>query len=70
MTIGGNYGYDVFVGQGGMGANVQNGTLETSNTDLTEQMVEQMAEQNGTEANAQTIKTSDSMMQTLLDIKA
>lgn len=76
MTIGGNYGYDAFaIAQSGISGNmqsasVQQGTLETSNTNMTDAMVNQMTAQNAVEANAQSIKTADSMMQSLLDIKA
>ncbi|WP_299547874.1 flagellar basal body rod C-terminal domain-containing protein [uncultured Helicobacter sp.] len=71
MTIGANIGYDAFsVAQSGINANAQQATLETPNVDLTTQISEQIAGQNGVEANAQTIKTADSMLQTLLDIEA
>ncbi|MBX7490208.1 flagellar basal body rod C-terminal domain-containing protein [Helicobacter turcicus] len=71
MTIGTNYGYDAFsVAQGGINSNVQKATLESSNVDLTTQMTEQIVGQNGVEANVQSVKTADSTMQTLLDIKA
>lgn len=76
MTISGNYGYDAFaVAQSGINGNIQSvsaqqGTLETSNTNMADTMVNQVTAQNGVEANAQSIKTADSMMQSLLDIKA
>lgn len=71
MNISANYGYDAFsVAQAGINSNVQQATLENSNVDLTTQMTEQIVSQNGVEANAQSIKTADSMWQSLLDIKA
>ncbi|MDE5926389.1 MAG: hypothetical protein K2N75_03735 [Helicobacter sp.] len=49
---------------------VSQGTLESSNVDLTREMTGQIVAQRGAEANAQSIQTEDSMLQTLLDIKA
>lgn len=84
-TIGQNVGvYSGFNvldnGQSGINANMQSakeasvsisqGFLETSNVDLTQSAVEQMTAQNGVAANAQSVKTADSMFQTLLDIQA
>lgn len=67
-------------GQSGINANIQSakeasvsisqGFLETSNVDLTQSAVEQMTAQNGVAANAQSVKTADSMFQTLLDMQA
>ncbi|TLD83247.1 hypothetical protein LS70_005725 [Helicobacter sp. MIT 11-5569] len=71
MMVSPSYGYDAFsVAQSGMSANVTSGTLETSNVNLTDQMTQQISAQNSVEANAQSVKTADSMMQSLLDIKA
>lgn len=84
-TIGQNIGvYSGFNvldnGQSGINANVQSaesasvsisqGFLETSNADLTQSAVEKMTAQSGVAANAQSVKTADSMFQTLLDIQA
>ena len=65
------YGYDAFSNaQSGIDANMRSATLETSNTDIAQSMVNTMNAQNGVEANAQTIQTADSMMQSALDILA
>ncbi|MBD5165542.1 flagellar basal body rod C-terminal domain-containing protein [Helicobacter sp.] len=66
------------LGQSGVETNAQNaarasvvqGGLEGSNVDLAQNMIGQMTAQNGVSANVQTIQTADSMLQTLLDIKA
>lgn len=64
-------GYNAFSNaQSGINANIQSATLETSNTDLTQSTANTIAAQNGVEANAQTIQTADSMMQSVLDILA
>ena len=49
---------------------MRSATLETSNTDIAQSTVNTMNAQNGVEANAQTIQTADSMMQSALDILA
>lgn len=49
---------------------VTQGSLEGSNVDLAQSIIGQMTAQNSVSANAQTIQTADSMLQTLLDIKA
>ena len=65
------YGYDAFSNaQSGIDANMRSATLETSNTDIAQSTVNTMNAQNGVEANAQTIQTADSMMQSALDILA
>lgn len=51
-------------------ANVVQGGLEGSNVDLAQNIIGQMTAQNSVSANVQTIQTADSMLQTLLDIKA
>lgn len=74
----GSYGsfYAVGVGQNTMdttatdSTSVSQGTLESSNVDLTREMTGQIVAQRGAEANAQSIQTEDFMLQTLLDIKA
>lgn len=71
MAIGASYGYDAFsIAQSGISTNVQQATLETSNVDLTTQIPQKIVAQNGVEANVKSIQTADSMLQTLLDIKA
>ena len=65
------YWYDAFSNaQSGIDANMRSATLETSNTDIAQSTVNTMNAQNGVEANAQTIQTADSMMQSALDILA
>ncbi|WP_300760984.1 flagellar basal body rod C-terminal domain-containing protein [Helicobacter sp. UBA3407] len=74
----GSYGsfYAVGVGQNTTNTtaadstNVSQGTLESSNVDLTREMTGQIVAQRGAEANVKSIQTEDSMFQTLLDIKA
>lgn len=69
MMIRGNY--DAFVAaQNGISANVEKLAPEASDTDLTQQMVEEIVAQKGVEANAKSLQTADSMLQSLLDIKA
>lgn len=64
-------GYNAFSNaQSGINANVQNATLETSNTDLTQSTANTITAQNGVEANAVSMQTADSMYQSLLDIMA
>ena len=65
------YEYDAFSNaQSGSDANMSSATLETSNTDIAQSTVNTMNAQNGVEANAQSIQTADSMMQSALDILA
>ena len=54
-------------GEGNLGA-IQSGSLEESNVDLTEQLVEMMTSQRSYQANAQTIKTMDQVVQTLINM--
>ncbi|EES89130.1 flagellar basal body rod C-terminal domain-containing protein [Helicobacter canadensis] len=64
-------GYNAFSNaQSGINANVQNATLETSNTDLTQSTANTITAQNGVEANVASMQTADSMYQSLLDITA
>lgn len=64
-------GYNAFSSaQSGISANVQNATLETSNTDLTQSTANTITAQNGVEANAVSMQTADSVYQSLLDIMA
>jgi len=55
-------------GDGNLGA-VQSGALEESNVDLTAELVAMMTAQRDYQANAQTIKTMDQAMQTLVNLK-
>ncbi|MBK8323323.1 MAG: flagellar hook protein FlgE [Betaproteobacteria bacterium] len=55
-------------GTGTMGA-LQGGALEESNVDLTQELVNMITAQRVYQANAQTIKTQDSVMQTLVNLR-
>jgi len=55
-------------GESGLGT-VQSGALEESNIDLTAELVSMMNVQRSYQANAQTIKTLDSVMSTLLNMR-
>ncbi len=55
-------------GAGGAGT-IQSGFLETSNVDITEEMVQQIISGNSFKANANAIRAADEMVGTLLDIK-
>jgi flagellar hook protein FlgE len=55
-------------GSGNMGQ-LQSGALEESNVDLTSELVNMMTAQRVYQANAQTIKTEDSIMQTLVNLR-
>lgn len=55
-------------GQGNFGA-VNSGALEASNVDLTAQLVAMIAAQRDYQANAQTIKTQDTVLQTLVNLR-
>jgi len=48
---------------------LQGGALEQSNIDLTQQLVDMISAQRSYQANAQTIKTQDQMMSTLLNMR-
>ena len=45
------------------------GTLEMSNVDLSEQMVDMIVTQRGFQSNAKTITTSDTLLETVLSLK-
>ena len=45
------------------------GSVETSNTDLTAELVNMITAQRVYQANAQTIKTEDSILQTLVNLR-
>jgi flagellar hook protein FlgE len=53
---------------GNMGA-LQSGSLESSNVDLTGQLVEMVTAQRNYQANAQSIKTQDQIMQTIVNLR-
>ncbi|RJG05937.1 flagellar hook protein FlgE [Noviherbaspirillum cavernae] len=55
-------------GSSGMGA-VQSSAVEESNVDLTEELVNMITAQRIYQANAQTIKTEDQIMQTLVNLR-
>lgn len=55
-------------GQGNIGA-LQAGALEESNVDLTAELVNMIVAQRAYQANAQTIKTEDQVMQTLVNLR-
>jgi flagellar hook protein FlgE len=55
-------------GEGGAGV-VQQGALEQSNVDLTAELVNMITAQRAYQANAQTIKTIDQVMQTLVNMR-
>ena len=54
--------------QGNMGA-IQSGALEESNVDLTGELVNMITAQRNYQANAQTIKTMDQVLQTLVNLR-
>jgi flagellar hook protein FlgE len=49
--------------------NVQSGALETSNVDLTEQLVRMITAQRNFQANAQVISTEDTVTQSIINIR-
>ena len=55
-------------GEGNLGA-LQSGALEESNVDLTAELVNMMTAQRIYQANAQTIKTQDQVLQTLVQLR-
>jgi flagellar hook protein FlgE len=75
--IGGNNWVETFasgqplLGQPGQGkfGGTRAGTLEDSNVDLTAELVNMMTAQRAYQANAQTIKTQDQVMQTLVNLR-
>ena len=62
---------DAIVGPAGDGnfGVLQSGALEESNVDLTNELVAMITAQRAYQANAQTIKTEDQMMQTLVNLR-
>ncbi|WP_457324126.1 flagellar hook protein FlgE [Roseateles sp. P5_E11] len=55
-------------GDGNMGA-LQSGALEESNVDLTAELVNMVTAQRAYQANAQTIKTQDQVLQTIVNLR-
>ena len=55
-------------GEGNFGS-LQSGALEESNVDLTAELVNMITAQRAYQANAQTIKTQDSVLQTLVNLR-
>jgi flagellar hook protein FlgE len=55
-------------GQGGAG-NLRQGSLEESNVDLTAELVNMITAQRAYQANAQTIKTMDQVLQTVVNLR-
>jgi flagellar hook protein FlgE len=55
-------------GTSGLGA-VQSSRIEESNVDLTAELVNMITAQRNYQANAQTIKTEDQIMQTLVNLQ-
>lgn len=55
-------------GDGSMGA-LQSGALEESNVDLTAELVNMVTAQRAYQANAQTIKTQDQVLQTIVNLR-
>ncbi|HUW38253.1 MAG TPA: flagellar hook-basal body complex protein, partial [Rhodocyclaceae bacterium] len=54
-------------GTGNLGL-VQSGAVEESNVDMTAELVSMITQQRAYQANAQTIKTEDQLMQTLVNL--
>jgi flagellar hook protein FlgE len=48
---------------------LQSGSLEESNVDLTAELVNMMTAQRSYQANAQTLKTQDQVMSTLVNLR-
>lgn len=57
-----------FAGQGSLGV-VQSAAVEDSNVDLTAELVTMITQQRAYQANAQTIKTQDQVLQTLVNLR-
>ena len=55
-------------GQGKLGV-LRSGALEESNVDLTAELVNMMTAQRSYQANAQTIKTQDQVLSTLVNLR-
>ena len=55
-------------GDGNLGS-IQSGSLEESNVDLTGELVNMITAQRVYQANAQTIKAQDTLMQTIVNLR-
>ncbi|HWU83911.1 MAG TPA: flagellar hook protein FlgE [Rhodocyclaceae bacterium] len=55
-------------GQGNLGL-IQSASIEDSNVDLTQELVSMIVQQRAYQANAQTIKTQDQVLQTLVNLR-
>jgi flagellar hook protein FlgE len=55
-------------GQGSLGV-IQSASVEDSNVDLTAELVDMIVQQRAYQANAQTIKTQDQILQTLVNLR-
>jgi flagellar hook protein FlgE len=55
-------------GQGNFGV-IQSAAVEDSNVDLTAELVDMIVQQRAYQANAQTIKTQDQILQTLVNLR-
>ncbi|MCK6428499.1 MAG: flagellar hook-basal body complex protein, partial [Burkholderiaceae bacterium] len=55
-------------GSGNLGT-LQSGALEEANVDLTEELVKMITAQRVYQANAQTIRTQDQVMQTIVNLR-
>ena len=53
----------------GSGGQLRSSSVEASNVDLTEELVDMITAQRVYQANAQTIKTQDSVLQTLVNLR-
>lgn len=77
MSMGGNQWQQTFasgqplVGAPGGGSNglIQSSSIEESNVDLTKELVDMITFQRAYQANAQTVKTQDQVMQTLVNLR-
>lgn len=77
LNIGGNNWQETYasgaplVGAPGSSSNglIQSSALEESNVDLTKELVDMITFQRAYQANAQTVKTQDSVMQTLVNLR-
>ncbi len=77
MSLGGNQWAETAasgqpqIGSPGAGANgiLQSSAVEESNVDLTKQLVDMITQQRTYQANAQTIKTMDQILQTLVSLR-
>jgi flagellar hook protein FlgE len=56
-------------GSSGQYGPIQSAALEDSNVDLTKELVDMITQQRAYQANAQTIKTQDSILQTLVNLR-